>query len=89
MPTYRGERWLRAVLLSLIHRHFFAIRGPNVDIYFGIIIFGILSVFGILLAVFSWMMSKRLILFIIGLLGNGFVLVCAFLLLFAMGISEP
>ncbi|WP_157404755.1 hypothetical protein [Shouchella shacheensis] len=39
---------------------------------------------GLLPAISSWWMPKRLILLLIGLLGNGFVLV-----LLAMGISEP
>lgn len=64
-------------------------RGPNADIYFGNTIFCNLSVLGILLAIFSVVISKRLVLFIIGILGNGFVLVCAMLLLLAMGLSEP
>ena len=68
---------------------FFTTRGPNADIYLGITIYGTLSVIGILLAIFSWLISKRIILLIIGLVGNGFVLACTFLLLLAMGISEP
>ena len=68
---------------------FYTLRGPNADIYFFVYIFSILSIIGILLAIFSWVISKRLILLIIGLLGNGFVLVCAFFLLLAMGIGEP
>lgn len=81
-----GLSILSAIISFII---FFIMRGPNTDIYFGITIFCIVSVLGILLAIFSLVMSKRLVLFIIGILGNGFVLVCAFLLLLAMGISEP
>jgi len=75
------------VIISFII--FYTLRDPNADIYFIIIIFSILSIIGILIAIISFVMSKRLILFIVGLLGNGFVLVCACLLLLAMGISEP
>lgn len=77
---------LTAIISIII---FYIHRGPNADIYFDITIYGILSIVGILLAIFSWLMSKRPILLIIGLLGNGFVFVCVFLLLLAMGISEP
>ena len=65
------------------------LRGPNADIYNMIKIYSILSLLGILLAALSWMLSKRLLLPIIGFLGNGFVLICAFFLLLAMGIGEP
>lgn len=75
------------VIISFII--FYTLRGPNADIYFIIIIFSILSIIGTLIAIISLVMSKRPILFIVGLLGNGFVLVCACLLLLAMGISEP
>ena len=75
------------VIISIII--FYTQRGPNVDIYFSINIFSILSVIGILFAIFSWWLSKRLLPLIIGLIGNGFVLAVAFLLLLAMGISEP
>ncbi|WP_391122844.1 hypothetical protein [Psychrobacillus sp. L3] len=68
---------------------FYVERGPNADIYFIINTFCILSIIGILFAIFSWLLTKRLILFIIGLIGNVFVLAAAFLLLLAMGISEP
>ncbi|KQL27366.1 hypothetical protein [Psychrobacillus sp. FJAT-21963] len=75
------------VIISIIV--FYARRGPNTDIYFIINIFGILSIFGILFAIFSWKMSRQLILLIVGIIGNVFVLAVAFLLLLAMGISEP
>ncbi|WP_338472595.1 hypothetical protein R4Z10_07600 [Niallia sp. XMNu-256] len=77
---------LPAIISILI---FFITRGPDADIYFDITIYGTLSIIGILLAIFSWTMSKRIILLMIGLIGNGFVLFCTFLLLLAMGISEP
>lgn len=82
-----GFMSLLPVIISIII--FYTERGPNADIYFFINTGGILGIIGILFAVFSWLMSKRLLLPIIGLLGNGFVLVCVFLLLLAMGISEP
>jgi len=79
-----------SILTAIISVIFFYVtRGPNTDIYFGIMIFSILSVLGILLAILSWLASKRFILPIIGLIANGLVLGSAFLLLVAMGISEP
>jgi hypothetical protein len=64
-------------------------RGPNDDgIYFEITIYSMLSIVGILFAVFSWSMTKRFFLLIISLIGNGIVLAFAFLLLLAMGIGE-
>lgn len=78
---------LLPVIISFII--FYTKRGPNADIYFFINAGGILAIVGVSFAVFSWLMSKRLFLPIIGLLANGFVLVCVFLLLLAMGISEP
>ena len=81
-----GVTSLLPVIISIIV--FYALRGPNADIYFGITIFNILSIIGISLAIISWVMSKRLIPLFIGLLGNVFVLACTFLLLLAMGIGE-
>ncbi|WP_245628140.1 hypothetical protein [Shouchella shacheensis] len=78
---------ITTVLISILV--FYTLRGPNADIYVGITIFSILSILGILFAIISWLMSKRLILLIIGLLGNGFVLAYAYFLLLAMGIGEP
>lgn len=79
-----------SILTSIISVIFFYVtRGPNTDIYFAVMIFSILSVLGILLAILSWLASKRFILPIIGLVANGLVLGAAFLLLLAMGISEP
>ncbi|WP_254788772.1 hypothetical protein [Virgibacillus salinus] len=82
-----GVTSILTVITSIIF--FYIQRGPNADIYFGITILSILSIVGILSAIFSWLMSKRHILLIIALLGNGFVLVFTFFLLLAMGISEP
>ena len=57
---------------------FYVLRGPNADIYFFINIFSALSIIGISFAISSFVISKRFILFIIGILGNRFVLVCTF-----------
>lgn len=81
-----GVTSILPVIISIVI--FYVERGPNADIYFIINIFGILSILGILFAISSWVMSKRLFLFIFGLIGNVFVLAVAFLLLLAMGISE-
>ncbi|WP_232828046.1 hypothetical protein [Paraliobacillus sp. X-1268] len=82
-----GVTSILTMITSIIF--FYIQRGPNADIYFGITIFSILSIVGILSAIFSWLMSKRLILLMIALLGNGFVLAFTFFLALAMGISEP
>ena len=82
-----GVTSILTVIISIIF--FYIQRGPNADIYLGITIFSILSIVGILFSIISWLMSKRLFFLVIGLSGNGFVLVFAFLLLFAMGIGEP
>ncbi|WP_405097098.1 hypothetical protein [Oceanobacillus sp. FSL H7-0719] len=82
-----GISSILTVIISII---FFLIeRGPNSDIYLIIIVFSILSILGILFAIFSWKMSRYLTFLIIGLIGNGLVLVVAFFLRLAMGISEP
>jgi hypothetical protein len=82
-----GVTSLLPVIISIII--FYVERGPNADVYFVITIYAILSVIGILFAVFSWLMTKRFFLPIISLIGNGAVLAITFLLLLAMGISEP
>ncbi|WP_068674212.1 hypothetical protein [Oceanobacillus sp. Castelsardo] len=66
------------VIISIIF--FYIERGPGADVYFIITIFVILSILGVLFAIFSWLLSKRLIFLIIGILGNGFVLAFAYLL---------
>ncbi|MGN7312100.1 hypothetical protein ACTHQ4_13490 [Alkalicoccobacillus gibsonii] len=68
---------------------FFVMRGPDVDIYLSISLGGVLSLLGIVLAIVSTVLLKRFVYLVIGLLGNGAVLACSFLLLLAMGISEP
>lgn len=82
-----GVTSLLPVIISIII--FYVERDPNADVYFAITIYGILSIIGILFAVFSWLMTKRFFLPIISLIGNGAVLAITFLLLLAMGISEP
>lgn len=77
---------LLPVLISIIT--FFIMRGPNVDVYLMIIIHSILSFVGIVLAIIS-LVKNQILLFFLGLLGNGLVLVFAFFLLLAMGIGEP
>ena len=82
-----GVSSILSVMISIII--FFIMRGPNVDIYAVIIIYSILSIIGIVFSILSLLMSKRILLFMIGLVGNVVVLGMAFLLLLAMGISEP
>ncbi|ARA96708.1 MULTISPECIES: hypothetical protein [Geobacillus] len=82
-----GVASLLPIIISIII--FYIERGPNANIYFVVTIYLILSMIGILFAVFSCLMTKRFFLLIISLIGNGAVLVVAFLLLLAMGISEP
>lgn len=67
---------------------FFLLRGPDADISVIITIYSVLSIIGIALAIRSWLLSRRLILLMTGLLGNVFVLGIASLLLLAMGIGE-
>jgi len=63
-------------------------KRPFSEVYWDIAIYSVLSIIGIALAIGSWIMAKRIIPLIIGLLANVFVLVCVFLLLFAVRISE-
>ncbi|MFC7688075.1 hypothetical protein [Ureibacillus sp. GCM10028918] len=81
-----GITSILAAVISVIV--FYVSRGPNADVYPKITIFSILSIFGILLALFSWVMSKYKSIGIIGLIANVFVLVCTYLLLLAMSIGE-
>lgn len=64
---------------------FFMMRGPDGDIYLTIIVLSTLSVIGLLFAA----LSKKLLWMILGIVVNLIPLIVAFLLLFAMGISEP
>ncbi len=86
MGTISGVISVLPLLLSIVI--FYVERGPNADVYLLIYIYGILSIVGFTFAIMSWLMSKRLILLISGLLGNAIVLAATFLLLLAMGISE-
>ena len=86
MGTILGVISVLPLLLSIVI--FYVERGPNADVYLLINIYGILSIVGFTFAIMSWLMSKRLILLISGLLGNAIVLAATFLLLLAMGISE-
>ena len=88
--TTLGFLSVLSVIVSIIF--FYTVRGPNADIYFGITIFSVLSIIGIILAVISLWMSKgrirKLLIGMVGLIANIAVLVFAFLLLLAMGIGE-
>ncbi|MFJ3389287.1 hypothetical protein [Lysinibacillus sp. NPDC086135] len=75
------------VIISVIF--FYIKRGPDFDIYFGIALFSILSIIGIIFAVVSLVLSKKHIFGWIGLITNVLVLVYAYLLQLAMGIGEP
>lgn len=87
LGTLFGVSSLLTVFVSIIV--FFTERGPNADVSFVVLLFFILSIIGILCAILSAFMTKRYPFLIIGLLGNGAVLITAFLLQLAMGISEP
>lgn len=81
-----GSISMLPVIISIVI--FYVERGPNADVYLIIKLYFILSISGFLFSILSWMMSKRLILLILGLLGNATVLAATYLLLLAMGISE-
>jgi len=72
-----------AAVISVIF--FFIMRGPNANLTMGISVFTVLSVLGIIFAI----ISKKLWFVITGILLNGLVLVFAYFLLLAVGISEP
>jgi len=78
---------LLPVIISVIF--FYLKRGPDFDIYFGITLFSILAIIGIIFAVVSLVWSKKRIFGWIGLFANILLLVYAFLLQLAMGIGEP
>ncbi|MGM9928367.1 MAG: hypothetical protein ACI35P_10515 [Bacillus sp. (in: firmicutes)] len=69
-------------LVSLII--FLVARGPDAHLPFLAMVFGALSLIGILFAV----LSQKLIYLIIGIILNGCVLIGAFLLLLSIGIGE-
>lgn len=70
------------VLISMIV--FFILRGPDANVLLGVILFSIFSVLGIAFAI----LSKNGVSIIIGVILNGGVLVFAFFLMLAIGISE-
>lgn len=74
-------------IISIIY--FFITRGLDFDIYFGITVFSILSIIGIIFAVISLFISKRRIFGWIGLMVNVLILIFAYFLQLAMGIGEP
>lgn len=74
---------LLTVAISAIF--FFIIRGPNANLTLGISVFTVLSILGIIFAI----LSKKLWFVITGIILNGAVLVFAYFLLLAFGISEP
>lgn len=78
-----GTMSIVTVLISIIF--FLIIRGPNTNITLGISVFTILSVLGIIFAI----ASKKLWFILTGIIANGAVLVFAYFLFLAMGISEP
>jgi hypothetical protein len=78
-----GTMSIVTVLISIIF--FLIIRGPNANVTLGISVFTILSVLGIIFAI----ASKKLWFILTGIIVNGAVLVFAFFLLLAMGISDP
>ncbi|WP_411712019.1 MULTISPECIES: hypothetical protein [Lentibacillus] len=79
-----GVLSILTVLINIIF--FFIVRGPDINFISVIIVFTILSMLGIIFAI----ISKKMWFVIIGILLNSAVLVFAyFLLLGAVGISEP
>ncbi|MFL0583805.1 hypothetical protein ACH0B6_14580 [Solibacillus silvestris] len=82
---------LLPVIVSIIY--FFSVRGPETDIYRTITVLTVLSFIGLITAgLSSWIPKGRMSKLLIGLMGifaNLAVLAVAFLLLLAMGISEP
>ncbi|WP_246206681.1 hypothetical protein [Virgibacillus ihumii] len=78
-----GTLSILTVLISVIF--FFIIRGPDANLILGVIVFAVLSVLGIIFAI----ASKKFWCILIGIILNGAVLIGAYFLLLAMGISEP
>nr|WP_114351825.1 hypothetical protein [Saliterribacillus persicus] len=64
---------------------FFVVRGPNVNLP---LVIGVLISFSVLGIIFA-IISKKLWFMITGIILNSAVLVVAYLLLIAVGISEP
>lgn len=86
VENHMNKYGLLSLLMVVINTIvFFIMRGPNANVYVIIVIFSLLSIVGILFAI----LSKRWFSIIIGIILNGGIMVFAFLLLLAMGISEP
>lgn len=88
LSTQKGKKIVGAlsivtVVISVIF--FFIIRGPNANLTLGISVFTVLSVLGIIFAI----LSRKIWFAVTGILLNGAVLVFAYFLLIAVGISEP
>ncbi len=64
---------------------FHILRGPNANLTLSISVFTVLSVLGIIFAI----VSRKLWFVITGIILNGAVLIFAYFLLLAAGISEP
>ncbi|WP_235872209.1 hypothetical protein [Siminovitchia acidinfaciens] len=77
-----GALSILTVLISIIF--FFVIRGPNANLTLIISVFTVLSGLGVIFAI----ISKKLWFIITGIILNGAVLVLAYFLLLAFGISE-
>ena len=78
-----GVLSLLTVIISIIF--FLIIRGPNANLTVAISVFTVLSLLGIIFAI----TSKKLWSIITGIILNGTVLIFAYFLLLAVGISEP
>jgi len=78
-----GSLSILTVIISVVF--FFITRGPNTNITSGISVFTVLSILGFIFAI----VSKKLWFVIMGIVLNGAVLVIAYFLLLAVGISEP
>ena len=85
-----GALSLLPVLLSITT--FYILRGPDFQPSLGIPIFIISSIFGLILSSISLWLTKpnkfKLLIGSIGVIANIFILVCTFLLLLAIGMSE-
>jgi len=73
---------LLMVIINLIV--FFILKGPEANVYVGIILFSTLSIAGIVLAI----LSQKWYSITAGVILNGGVLIFAFFLLLSLGISE-
>lgn len=78
-----GKLSILTVIINIVF--FFIIRGPNASLTLLISVFTVLSTLGIIFAV----ISKKWSFIIAGIVLNGAVLIIAYFLLLATGISEP